>query len=166
MAAPFNYGPPPDPALTPGYLYQGFCARVAVDDLEVGIPTKVMLLGEPGSPDPQVRAVCLVRLAAVDAGEARLPDRDRFFAIGDRCSHENVSLSEGERCDDEAGLSPTIECWKHGSVFSLVTGESLCPPATAPVPTYRVIREGATLVVTIGEGAPPTPPPSSVGAPP
>ena len=31
-----------------------------------------------------------------------------------------------------------IECWKHGSSFSLATGEPLTLPATLPVPTYPV----------------------------
>ena len=40
---------------------------------------------------------------------------DDFYAIGDRCSHEDFSLSEGEVLADEC----EIECWKHGSTFSL-----------------------------------------------
>ena len=41
------------------------------------------------------------------------------YAIGDRCSHQDISLSEGEVLADEL----TLECWKHGSAFSLETGE-------------------------------------------
>lgn len=151
MTEAFDYGDPPDPDLVPGYAYQGFTARVPVDALEIGVPAKVMLLGEPGSPDPQIRAVCLVRLPPLNGSST---PAERFLAVGDRCSHEDVSLSEGERCEDEAGLSPTIECWKHGSVFSLLTGQALNPPAVAGVPVYTVVREGATLVVTLDAGEP------------
>ena len=40
---------------------------------------------------------------------------DDVYAIGDVCSHANVSLSEGEVWCDER----EIECPKHGSTFSL-----------------------------------------------
>jgi 3-phenylpropionate/trans-cinnamate dioxygenase ferredoxin component len=54
------------------------------------------------------------------------------YALGDTCSHADVSLSEGEVwCD-----SKELECWKHGSTFSLETGEPATLPATQPVPVY------------------------------
>lgn len=57
---------------------------------------------------------------------------DDIYAIGDTCSHAEVSLSEGEVwCDEKE-----IECWKHGSTFSLLTGEPQTLPATQPVPVY------------------------------
>ena len=59
---------------------------------------------------------------------------DDVYAIGDRCSHANISLSEGDVHADEREL----ECWKHGSTFSLVTGEPQSLPATRPVPVYEV----------------------------
>ena len=66
------------------------------------------------------RAVAVVRIG------------DDVYAIGDTCSHANVSLSEGELfCDTKE-----LECWKHGSTFSLETGEPLTLPATQPVPVY------------------------------
>jgi 3-phenylpropionate/trans-cinnamate dioxygenase ferredoxin subunit len=59
---------------------------------------------------------------------------DDVYAIGDRCSHQDISLSEGDvDCDDKL-----IECWKHGSAFSLETGEPESLPATKPVPVYDV----------------------------
>ncbi len=57
---------------------------------------------------------------------------DDVYAIGDRCSHENVSLAEGEVLADDR----EIECWKHGSTFSLVDGTPQSLPATRPVPVY------------------------------
>ena len=70
--------------------------------------------------DVDGRAVAVVRIG------------DDVYAIGDTCSHANVSLSEGELwCDEKE-----IECWKHGSTFSLITGEPQTLPATQPVPVY------------------------------
>lgn len=70
---------------------------------------------------------------------------DDFYAIGDRCSHEDYSLSEGELYPEDR----EIECWKHGSTFSLVTGEPVCLPATKPVPVYEVEVEGDDVVVNV-----------------
>ncbi len=61
-------------------------------------------------------------------------------AIGDTCTHGDISLSEGfveEAPDGDAG-GPTIECWAHGSKFSLETGRPLTLPAYEPVPVYAV----------------------------
>jgi 3-phenylpropionate/trans-cinnamate dioxygenase ferredoxin subunit len=70
---------------------------------------------------------------------------DDFYAIGDRCTHADISLSEGEvLCDDRE-----IECWKHGSTFSLVTGEPQSLPATRAVPVYDVVVEGDDVMVTV-----------------
>ena len=57
---------------------------------------------------------------------------DDVYAIGDTCTHAEVSLSEGEVWCDELEL----ECWKHGSTFSLLTGEPQTLPATVPVRVY------------------------------
>jgi 3-phenylpropionate/trans-cinnamate dioxygenase ferredoxin subunit len=70
---------------------------------------------------------------------------DQFYAIGDRCSHANYSLSEGQVYPEER----EIECWKHGSTFSLETGEPLSLPATKPVPTYVVEVAGDDVVVEL-----------------
>jgi 3-phenylpropionate/trans-cinnamate dioxygenase ferredoxin subunit len=53
-------------------------------------------------------------------------------AIGDTCTHGEISLSEGF-VEDE-----TLECWAHGSQFSLVTGKPLNLPAYEPVPVFSV----------------------------
>ncbi len=70
---------------------------------------------------------------------------DDFYAIGDRCSHADYSLAEGEVWTDER----EIECWKHGSTFSLVTGEPQTLPATVPVPVYSVRVEGDDVVLAL-----------------
>ena len=70
---------------------------------------------------------------------------ERIYALDDTCSHEDVSLSEGEVDIDECAL----ECWKHGSLFSLETGEALSLPATKSVKTYevRIIDNDVVLVI-------------------
>jgi 3-phenylpropionate/trans-cinnamate dioxygenase ferredoxin subunit len=70
---------------------------------------------------------------------------DDVYAIGDRCTHAEISLSEGEvMCDERE-----IECWKHGSTFSLETGDPQSLPATRPVPVYDARVDGGKIVVTI-----------------
>ncbi len=67
------------------------------------------------------------------------------YAIGDICSHQRVSLSEGEvMCD-----TLQIECWKHGSPFDLVTGRPLSLPATKPVPVYVIEIQGSDVLVDV-----------------
>jgi 3-phenylpropionate/trans-cinnamate dioxygenase ferredoxin subunit len=70
---------------------------------------------------------------------------DDWYAIGDRCSHEDYSLSEGDVWEEER----EIECPKHGSTFSLVDGEAQTLPATKPVPVYVVEVEGNDVNVVL-----------------
>jgi 3-phenylpropionate/trans-cinnamate dioxygenase ferredoxin component len=70
---------------------------------------------------------------------------DDFYAIGDRCSHEDYSLSEGEVYAEDREL----ECWKHGSTFSLTDGEPQTLPATDPVPVYEVVVDGDDVKVVL-----------------
>jgi len=53
-------------------------------------------------------------------------------AIGDTCTHGDISLAEGFVEDD------TLECWAHGSKFSLLTGKPITLPAYEPVPVFAV----------------------------
>lgn len=59
---------------------------------------------------------------------------DRYYAIGDICTHQRISLSEGEVHEDTCEL----ECWKHGSTFSLIDGHPNSLPATKPATVYAV----------------------------
>jgi 3-phenylpropionate/trans-cinnamate dioxygenase ferredoxin subunit len=63
-------------------------------------------------------------------------------AIGDTCTHGDISLSEG--FVEDGG----IECWAHGSFFSLDTGKPTTLPAYEPVPVF-VVEVDADGVVTI-----------------
>ncbi len=77
--------------------------------------------------------ICLVRC------------EDGFHAVADTCSHENYSLAEGEVDPARA----EIECWKHGSLFSLATGEPLTLPATLPVAVFEVVVEADEVSVVL-----------------
>lgn len=70
---------------------------------------------------------------------------DDVYALGDRCSHAEASLAEGEVWDME------VECPRHGSAFDLVTGEPHALPATEPVPVYDVKVEDGMVYLRIGE---------------
>ena len=65
-----------------------------------------------------------------------------FYAINDRCSHGNASMSEGYLEDDA-----TVECPLHSARFCLTTGQALCLPATDPIQTFPVIVEDGQLFV-------------------
>ena len=63
------------------------------------------------------------------------------FAIGDRCTHGDISLSEGFVEGDN------LECWAHGSQFSLRTGWPLNLPAFEPVPVYDIKIEDDQIFI-------------------
>jgi 3-phenylpropionate/trans-cinnamate dioxygenase ferredoxin subunit len=92
------------------------------DDLAPGTATKVDVNGT---------AVALVRIG------------DDVYAIGDMCSHANVSLSDGEVWCDEKQL----ECPRHSSAFSLETGVPATLPATQPVPVFDVSIVNGDVIV-------------------
>ena len=101
----------------------------------------------------RVRVCALDELAScsarrVEHGEHRIAVvriDDDLYAIGDTCTHAEVSLTEGELDCDER----TLECWKHGSQFSLVDGEPLSLPATRPTPVYEVTVEDGDVIVSV-----------------
>ena len=68
---------------------------------------------------------------------------DDVYAIGDRCSHAEASLADGEVFDRE------VECPRHGSEFDLTTGKPGTLPATTPVPVYTVAVEDGDVFVSI-----------------
>ena len=95
----------------------------AVEDIKLGKAIRVKV-GE--------EAIALVRTKA-----------DQVYALNDKCSHGEISLSEGF-VDNE-----TIECWAHGAKFSLETGEALTLPAFEPVAKYEVIIDTGDIFLEI-----------------
>jgi 3-phenylpropionate/trans-cinnamate dioxygenase ferredoxin subunit len=84
----------------------------AASDLKLNEAKKVVVGGVP------------IALVLDSAGD--------IHAIGDTCTHGDISLSEGF-VEDE-----TLECWAHGSKFELTTGRPLTLPAFEPVPVFSV----------------------------
>lgn len=74
---------------------------------------------------------------------------DDVYALGDRCSHAEASLAEGEVFDLE------VECPRHGSAFDLETGRPTTLPATRAVPTYaaEVVDGEVYLCITSAEAS-------------
>jgi 3-phenylpropionate/trans-cinnamate dioxygenase ferredoxin subunit len=68
---------------------------------------------------------------------------DAVYAIGDRCSHAEASLAEGELWDH------TVECPRHGSEFDVRTGLPGTLPATRPVPVYDLEIVGGEVFTTV-----------------
>ena len=84
----------------------------------------------------------------VEVGEHRVAMfrvGDSIHAIGDRCSHAEASLAEGEVFDTE------VECPRHGAAFDLRSGKALTLPATQPVSTYEVVVEDDIVYLQIDE---------------
>jgi 3-phenylpropionate/trans-cinnamate dioxygenase ferredoxin subunit len=84
----------------------------SASDIKVDQATRIVIDGTP---------IAVVRDSAGDV-----------HAIGDTCTHGDISLSEGFVEDD------TLECWAHGSRFDLRSGKPLSLPAYEPVPVFDV----------------------------
>jgi 3-phenylpropionate/trans-cinnamate dioxygenase ferredoxin component len=68
---------------------------------------------------------------------------DEVFALDEFCTHEEVSLVDGEIYDH------TLECWLHGSCFDVRTGKPTGPPATIALGTYPVTIDGDDVLVAL-----------------
>ncbi|MBT8216752.1 MAG: non-heme iron oxygenase ferredoxin subunit [Acidimicrobiia bacterium] len=84
-----------------------------------------------------------VRVEAVGHRIALFRIDNSVYAIGDRCSHAEASLAEGELFDLD------VECPRHGSEFNIVTGEPDSLPATRPVPIYPVSVEDGEVFLEL-----------------
>jgi nitrite reductase/ring-hydroxylating ferredoxin subunit len=100
-------------------LAKHFVAKI--EDFEVDTMAKVVVDGEE---------ICLAR--AEDGS---------YYAIGDICTHEEYSLSDGELW----GLE--VECPAHGSRFSLLDGKVTGLPAVVPARVYEVEVEGDDVYI-------------------
>ena len=69
-----------------------------------------------------------------------------FWAIEDRCSHDDNELLGGPITERDQA-SPSIKCLRHGASFDLGTGKALSLPAFKAVKSYRVVLEGNELWV-------------------
>lgn len=66
-----------------------------------------------------------------------------FYAVDDRCTHDNAPLGQGALDGD------VIECPRHGARFEVTTGRALCLPAVRPIATYPVRIEQDVIQVEL-----------------
>ncbi len=66
-----------------------------------------------------------------------------LYALENRCSHEDLPLSDGELDGDQ------LECLYHGARFDVCTGRAVGLPAIKPVPIYDVQVRGQEIFVQI-----------------
>ena len=103
---------------------------------------------------PEIIDVCTV--SELPTGERKLVEwedleigvfncRGEYFAIEDRCSHDDGPLAEGEF---DAGTC-TVECPRHGSLFDLRTGRPKTLPAYQPVEIFPVRVEDDTVKLEV-----------------
>jgi 3-phenylpropionate/trans-cinnamate dioxygenase ferredoxin subunit len=67
----------------------------------------------------------------------------RFYAIEDRCTHDDGPLAEGEV------IGECILCPRHGAKFDLATGMALTLPAFGHTGSWRVVVEGDDVKVEV-----------------
>jgi 3-phenylpropionate/trans-cinnamate dioxygenase ferredoxin subunit len=71
--------------------------------------------------------------------------RGSYYALEDRCSHDDGPLVEGDWDVDTC----VVTCPRHGANFDLTTGRPLTLPATEPVDVFRVFVEDGYVKVDI-----------------
>jgi len=103
---------------------------------------------------PEIIDVCTV--SELPVGERKLVEWEdleigvfncdgAYFAIEDRCSHDDGPLAEGEFDADTC----TVECPRHGSLFDLRTGRPKTLPAYQPVEIFPVRVEDDTVKLEV-----------------
>jgi len=87
--------------------------------------------------------VKIVRAGELAVGVYNL--NGEYYAIEDRCSHDDGPLAEGDFDVDEA----VAICPRHGSKFDIKTGRALTLPAYEPVETFEVFVEDGLVKVRV-----------------
>jgi len=88
-------------------------------------------------------SVKIVRAGQVAVGVYNLDGE--YYAIEDRCSHDDGPLAEGDFDPDDA----VVVCPRHGSRFDIRTGRPLTLPAYQPVETFPVVVEAGWVKVEL-----------------
>ena len=88
-------------------------------------------------------SVKIVRAGSLALGIYNL-DGD-YYAIEDRCSHDDGPLAEGDFDAEDA----VVVCPRHGSRFDIRTGRPLTLPAYEPVDTFPVVVEDGWVKVDV-----------------
>ncbi len=106
--------------------------------------------------DTAATTISVCPVAELPPGAMRLVEHDgmkigvfncdgTFYAIEDRCSHDDGPLAEGEF--DPAAC--TVECPRHGSRFDLTTGRPKTLPAFKPVQTFATSVADDTVTLEV-----------------
>jgi nitrite reductase/ring-hydroxylating ferredoxin subunit len=66
-----------------------------------------------------------------------------LFAFEGWCTHEECPLSQGDLTEHR------VECYCHGAVFDIRTGEALVGPAVASLETYPVREQDGVIQVEV-----------------
>ena len=77
-------------------------------------------------------SVKIVNAGSITVGVYNL--NGEFYALEDRCSHDDGPLCEGD-FDQETGV---VICPRHGANFDIRSGRALTLPAYEPVDVYPV----------------------------
>jgi 3-phenylpropionate/trans-cinnamate dioxygenase ferredoxin component len=88
-------------------------------------------------------SVKIVRAGQIAVGVYNLAGE--YYAIEDRCSHDDGPLAEGDFDPDDA----VVVCPRHGSRFDIRTGRPLTLPAFEPVETFPVVVEDGWVKVDV-----------------
>lgn len=104
----------------------------------MGVEERLCSVDDVADGEARQFVVGKLKLAVVRLG-------DDWYCIGDTCTHQKISLSEGEV---HAGTRE-LECWKHGSRFSLETGKPSALPATKPTPVFDLRLDGDDVMVVL-----------------
>ena len=88
-------------------------------------------------------SVKIVYAGAIAVGVYNL--NGEYYAIEDRCSHDDGPLAEGDfDCDDGVAICP-----RHGANIDIRTGIPRTLPATQPVDTFPVRVEDGIVKVEV-----------------
>lgn len=90
----------------------------------------LLIDSKPIAIDVEGKPVCVARVG------------EEVFAVSNICSHSYAELTDGEI------KGYTIECWLHGADFDLRTGKALTLPATEPIETFAVERQGNSITIS------------------
>ncbi len=69
---------------------------------------------------------------------------ENFYALEDRCSHANVTISGGYVHQREL----CVACPWHGAQFDLRSGQVLTPPACEDIKSFSVSVEGEDVIIS------------------
>jgi 3-phenylpropionate/trans-cinnamate dioxygenase ferredoxin subunit len=68
-----------------------------------------------------------------------------IHAIANNCTHQDFAMSDG--CLVPKRGRCIVECSWHGAQFDCITGEVLKPPASEPLPVYRVMVDDGRIFI-------------------